>query len=180
MKPAIILGSLILAALLTWFFLPNPKEPTPNSPPSQPGPLPNQPLPNQPSFLSQINDIREDRSAGVLADYHQSGTTTARDLELVRFVLETFNTTLKHKGSIPMSENHEVMFLLFGNNPYKLRFLDPTLPYFNDKGEILDSWGTPLFFHFSSSTNPGLRSAGPDKKLWTADDITYGESAGEL
>lgn len=178
MKPAIILGSLILAALLTWFFLPNPSAPNPTPP--QPGPLTIQPLTNQPSFLSQLQDIREDRSAGVLANYHQSETTTARDLELVRFVLESFNTTLKHKGSIPMSENHEVMFLLFGNNPYKLRFLDPTLPYFNDKGEILDSWGTPLFFHFSSSTNPGLRSAGPDKKLWTADDITYGESAGEL
>ena len=179
MKPVIILASLSLAAFLIWFFLFNPPEQ--NAEPPQPSPLANHPLSNDsssnapPPFLSQLNEIREDRSEGVLADYHKTGTTTVRDLELVRFALEAFNTTLKHEGSIPMSENREVMLLLFGNNPFKLRFVDPTLPHFNDKGEILDSWGTPLFFHFSSSTDPGLRSAGPDQKFWTKDDITYGE-----
>lgn len=38
-------------------------------------------------------------------------------------------------------------------------------------GEIIDRWGTPWFFHQESSENITTRSAGPDRRLFTPDDI---------
>jgi hypothetical protein len=40
----------------------------------------------------------------------------------------------------------------------------------NDKGELVDRWGTPYFFHQLSRDHMEIRSAGPDKVMWTQDD----------
>jgi hypothetical protein len=34
-----------------------------------------------------------------------------------------------------------------------------------------------LFFHFVEADDVGLRSAGPDRVMWTADDVLMGEHA---
>jgi hypothetical protein len=39
----------------------------------------------------------------------------------------------------------------------------------------LDRFGTPYFFHPISETRIDVRSAGPDRKLWTEDDVWLGE-----
>jgi hypothetical protein len=44
---------------------------------------------------------------------------------------------------------------------------------------LLDRWGTPYYFHPIARNVLGLRSAGPDGKLWTADDVVL-ESADEF
>jgi hypothetical protein len=41
----------------------------------------------------------------------------------------------------------------------------------NGKGELVDYWGTPFFFHQLSGTEMEIHSAGPDKVMWTADDL---------
>jgi len=41
----------------------------------------------------------------------------------------------------------------------------------NARGQLVDRWGTPLFFHALGNGRFEIRSAGPDRKLWTADDI---------
>ena len=41
----------------------------------------------------------------------------------------------------------------------------------NARGELIDNWGTPFFFHQVSGTEMEIRSAGPDMKMWTADDL---------
>jgi hypothetical protein len=40
---------------------------------------------------------------------------------------------------------------------------------------LLDRWEMPVFFHKESSRRTSLRSAGPDRKMWTADDIVWPE-----
>ena len=42
----------------------------------------------------------------------------------------------------------------------------------NDKGEIIDPWGTPLRIWYISDNQIGMRSAGNDKTFGTQDDIT--------
>jgi len=39
-------------------------------------------------------------------------------------------------------------------------------------GQIIDRWGKPWFFHQESSGSVSTRSAGPDRKLFTPDDVT--------
>jgi len=41
----------------------------------------------------------------------------------------------------------------------------------NAQGEMLDAWGTPLFFHQLSGHDMEIRSAGEDRQLWTVDDL---------
>jgi len=35
----------------------------------------------------------------------------------------------------------------------------------------VDKWGTPFQFHLQTTDKVGIISAGPDKELWTQDDL---------
>jgi hypothetical protein len=41
----------------------------------------------------------------------------------------------------------------------------------NARGQLVDRWGSPLFFHVRDVSRIDLRSAGPDREMWTADDL---------
>ena len=64
---------------------------------------------------------------------------------------------------------------LLGRTEKKVLILAVRKSDMNDKGEILDPWGTPLRFYFSDN-EVMIRSAGPNK-VWedsnvpTADDL---------
>ena len=61
---------------------------------------------------------------------------------------------------------------LNGDNPKQANFLNAEAGMrVNGQGELVDSWGTPYFFHQVSGTETEIRSAGPDRKMWTEDDL---------
>jgi len=70
----------------------------------------------------------------------------------------------------PIGENREITAALTGKNKLGFAFIPPDCPAINAKGELCDRWGTPYFFHQLSGQRMGIRSAGPDKEMWTADD----------
>ena len=75
-------------------------------------------------------------------------------------------------GGNPVGVNSEITSALNGNNPKKINFIDPQAGMrINANGELVDAWGTPFFFHQLSGTDMEIRSAGPDKKMWTIDDL---------
>lgn len=75
-------------------------------------------------------------------------------------------------GSNPVGTNEEITKALNGNNPKKINFIDAqTGMRVNGQGELIDPWESPLFFHQLSGTEMEVRSAGPDKKMWTVDDL---------
>jgi len=44
---------------------------------------------------------------------------------------------------------------------------------------VMDRWNTPYWFHANAATQVEIRSAGPDRNLFTADDlILNGSPAG--
>ena len=69
-------------------------------------------------------------------------------------------------------ENFEITEQLLGKNPNKIVFIADDSRAL-DGNELVDQWGTPYFFHPQSSDNMEIVSAGPDKTLWTADDIGH-------
>ncbi|MDB6020553.1 MAG: hypothetical protein JWQ04_410, partial [Pedosphaera sp.] len=72
----------------------------------------------------------------------------------------------------PVGTNAEITSALNGNNPKQTVFIDPQAGLrINGQGELVDAWGTPLFFHQLSGTEMEIRSAGPDKQMWTLDDL---------
>jgi hypothetical protein len=61
---------------------------------------------------------------------------------------------------------------LSGQNPKQANFIRPKAGMrLNDQGELLDPWGTPYFFHQLSGSQTEVRSAGPDRILYTLDDL---------
>jgi len=91
-------------------------------------------------------------------------------------ILENMRTTVRHYGSMfggnPVGTNPEITRALNGDNPKQVKFLRAEDgAQINGKGELLDPWGTPYFFHQISGTEMEIRSAGPDKIMWTTDDL---------
>ncbi|MDB6068547.1 MAG: hypothetical protein JWR26_4755 [Pedosphaera sp.] len=91
-------------------------------------------------------------------------------------VLENMRTTFRNYGSMfhgnPVGTNLEITRALNGDNPKQAKFINPEAGLrINGNGELVDPWGTPYFFHQLSALEMEIRSAGPDKVMWTADDL---------
>jgi len=74
-------------------------------------------------------------------------------------------------GGNPVGTNADIVKELDGGNPKTARYLPSELKKLNEQGELIDSWGTPYFFHQLSAEEMETRSAGPDKVMWTSDDV---------
>jgi hypothetical protein len=75
-------------------------------------------------------------------------------------------------GGDPVGTNPEITRQLLGDNPRHISFIDPSAGMrVNADGELVDAWGTPYFFHQLSGSDMEIHSAGPDKIMWTSDDI---------
>jgi hypothetical protein len=96
---------------------------------------------------------------------------------MVKDTVDAFVRSIKIPGALPTGSNRELVAALAGENPHRIRFIDPAGPFINADGELVDRWQVPLFFHFVEADDVGVRSAGPDRVLWTADDVMMGEHA---
>ena len=89
-------------------------------------------------------------------------------LESLRMVFRNYGQ--RFKGN-PVGNNQEITAALAGDNPAGAHFLDPERDRINDRGELVDGWGTPYFFHQLSGTEMEIHSAGPDRERGTSDDV---------
>ncbi|MEK7954164.1 hypothetical protein [Luteolibacter soli] len=97
-------------------------------------------------------------------------TTTADDLEILDVLVTIFRKA--NEGASPAGgENDEIVSQLTGRNDKGFAVLPAKHPAISSTGRLLDRWGTPYYFHPVSRDVLGLRSAGPDGKLFNADDI---------
>ncbi len=72
----------------------------------------------------------------------------------------------------PVGTNPEITRALAGDNPLQVNFLNEEAGVrVNDKVELVDPWGVPFFLHQLSAHEMEIRSAGPDRRLWTDDDL---------
>lgn len=90
-------------------------------------------------------------------------------LENMRTVFRNYSATF---GGNPVGTNPEITKALDGGNPKQIKFINAEDGLrINGNGELVDSWGTPFFFHQLSGTQMEIHSAGPDHIMWTADDL---------
>lgn len=90
------------------------------------------------------------------------------DLRLIDEIFAAYRSALRSGN--PIGENAEITAALTGRNTLGFAFIPADNPAVNAKGELCDRWGTPYFFHQISGEGMEIRSAGPDRRLWTADD----------
>jgi len=118
----------------------------------------------------------ESKNSPVSPFFDQYGSdqqTPEQDLENVATSLEHLWLLLKNRDAISVMSNQSITSTLLGENPHKLRLIAKGHPALNEKNELTDRWSTPLHFHPEKLTQIEIRSAGPDKKLFTADDFTH-------
>jgi hypothetical protein len=159
----------VAVAFLAWFFWPRPdaaqvaavssSHAVSSSPPAAP-------IENR---ASKIESSAVEHSP-IAEKLNAPDGTIRRDLELLNEVLGAWQTNFPHEGN-PIGENAEITAALAGKNPLHFAFIAPNHPAINARGELCDRWGTPFFFHAQSGTRMEIRSAGPDRKLYTSDDI---------
>jgi hypothetical protein len=90
------------------------------------------------------------------------------DIENVQLTLRAFRDVL---GENPVGTNEEITRALIGDNARQIRLELPDGSSVNAAGRLVDRWGTPYFFHQISRERMEIRSAGPDREMWTADDV---------
>jgi len=89
-------------------------------------------------------------------------------LDKTRVLIHNYHAAFSEN---PVGTNPEIAAALQGKNPKQINFLADSGLRLNGKGEIIDGYGTPFFFHQISGNEMEIRSAGPDKIMWTADDL---------
>lgn len=94
--------------------------------------------------------------------------TTAAALDRISLMIRDYRTIA---GENPVGTNAEIMKAMMGDNPRGATLGPPEGMSMNDQGELLDGWGTPIFFHQISRDVMEIHSAGPDRRLGTEDDL---------
>jgi len=120
----------------------------------QPAPAPPAPAAEAPSELTR--------------GLNAPNTDVAADLRLVNQLFLAYRSATH--GLDPVGENAEVTAALRGKNRLGFAFIPAGCPAVNARGELCDRWGTPYFFHALAGNRMEIRSAGPDRVMWTADD----------
>lgn len=168
---SLILVLLIVAALLISFN----REATPDS--GKSGSIPGTTTPFNGSAPASVKTTPAMAAAAAeratLADeLNASSGDIQRDLRLVTEIVATFRTNFLQAGN-PTGTNAEITAALTGRNQLHLAVIPSDHPAINRAGELCDRWGTPFFFHAESATRMEIRSAGPDRKMWTEDDVAF-------
>ncbi|MGF1451254.1 MAG: hypothetical protein ACFB21_04155 [Opitutales bacterium] len=99
--------------------------------------------------------------------------TPRDDLAAINAIFENYLLLVKPERGLPTGLHEEIIVTLRGNNPWGLPFLPDEHPRYDAQNRLTDRWDTPLFFHAESSTELAIRSAGPDRQMYTGDDVIY-------
>lgn len=127
----------------------------------------------KPSRLAVLAaEIGPDATSPIAKELNAPTGSIRRDLEIVNELLVAWQTNFPRQGN-PTGENNEIVLALAGENPLHFAFLPPNHPAINASGELCDRWGTPFRFHALSGHVMELRSAGPDRRFATADDVQF-------
>jgi hypothetical protein len=123
---------------------------------------------------SEPTSVAEATVTAIVAEVSSaSGTNTSpaaleAEMDTLKLLIRDYRLAL---GGNPVGSNAEIAKALSGANEKSVKFLPAEGIRLSENGEVIDPWGTPYFFHQISGQEMELRSAGPDGKMWTADDV---------
>jgi len=97
-----------------------------------------------------------------------------------KLLLDLFEVYRREFGSFPAGEdNPQMMHALMGANPGKLPIFPLKHPRLDAKGALLDAWGSSFQFHSIAQDLMEIRSVGPDREIFTNDDIVVPQRPAE-
>lgn len=177
MRRYLLLLLVTLIAITAWWLysqnnrqstiLPKQGDTTKATKPPQPPHPPRVPRP--PTYPKTITLLPIAASADSL---HSTDTTPEDDLSYLHSLLRAYRRAL---GTNPVGLNDEITAALTGHNIKGAACLAKHHPAISEKGELLDRWNTPYRFHAYSGKLMEIRSAGPDRKFFSSDDVSLRE-----
>jgi hypothetical protein len=102
---------------------------------------------------------------------HDPDQPPEQDLEILEELLSSYR---RATGGNPAGENFDFAAALVGEAPQGV-FLSRSSPAVKE-GALVDRWGTPYWFHPNTAHQVEIRSAGPDRQLFTDDDVVINPS----
>lgn len=140
--------------------------PTPSQDSTEvPGPGPHTPTP-------QPAPPRTLPGEAILAGFGSPSQPPREDLRRLRHLFDNALLLTKSARDRPLATPEDWGALLLGRWPGTEAMLPTHHPALDAQARVVDRWGTPLHIHALGSGRFELRSAGPDRKLWTQDDVT--------
>lgn len=127
----------------------------PARPPRQPAVVVRSPDPGRSPLADQLNAPEGNIQA---------------DLAILVRILDNYRTEV---GGNPVGNNREITAQLSGENSRRHAPLPGDHSAIDQDGQLRDRWGTPFFFHAISALQMEIRSAGPDRERYSADDVIW-------
>jgi hypothetical protein len=116
----------------------------------------------------------EPKTTSVLVELNDPEGTPADDVRILHYMTLNFITAVKEPNQPPLGMNEDFVKAFTGQN----RYGDVFIPADHEAikgGQFVDRWGTPYHFHARAPFAIDVRSAGPDKELFTDDDVISGQ-----
>lgn len=108
-----------------------------------------------------------------LKSYGSEESTGQQDIKLFYNYLTNVFLLIKNRDSAQYAINEDLSSFLLGKNSERTALVSKNSHIFDKKKRIIDRWGTPIHIHTISHNNFELRSGGPDRKLFTKDDVSW-------
>jgi hypothetical protein len=166
-RSLLVLALVLVAGALLWW---RPQRIATTKPGSPPAAAPSQVAAPPPASKAPSPPEPAEEPSHLADNLNAPAGSIRADLQIMAEVIEAFRTNFSRDGN-PVGDNAEITAALTGQNKLHLVLISRHHPAINARGELCDRWGTPFFFHAESGTRMGIRSAGPDKKMWTSDDV---------
>lgn len=169
MKRAFILGCLVFALLLGIYWLSGSHDYEP-----PPAPTPAE-IVKTPASPTRVSDSPPPPAAStgtpLAAELHLPDRTAQQDVDILRQIIQQYFEAIQNRPGPPIGDDSDLARALQGRNPLRLIVVPATHPIFSTDGRMRDRFGTPYHLHPRSRHGIDIRSAGPDRKLFTEDDV---------
>jgi hypothetical protein len=117
------------------------------------------------------------RGSPLAAELNAPGFDAQHDVAMLHAMLRQYLQHLRGRPGHPLGNDSDLARVLTGHNPMKLVILPPAHSALTPDGRLRDRWGTPYFIHPRGHGAFEIRSAGPDRRLFTPDDAIENPAA---
>ena len=192
LRIALVATALGLGAALVWLLFASPRTGVPSSPAphvdsraAQPlNAAQNAPL-SAPSFKPKAAqddpaDAPQEDVSPLAPELNSDRFPAQHDVDVLHTLLRQYLRRLGRREALPIGNDSDLAKVLGGQNPMKYVTLPANHPAFAPDGRLRDRWGTPYFVHPLAPGSFEIRSSGPDRKMFTSDDLIADPTGGSV
>jgi hypothetical protein len=127
--------------------------------------------PHHPQDAQQDPSEPTEGTSPLASELNSSRFPAQHDVDTLHTLVRQYLRRLGNREGPPIGNDTDLAAALKGDNPMKYATLPKNHPAFASGGRLCDRWGSPYFVHPIGEADFEIRSAGPDRKMFTADDL---------